>query len=399
MTQPARYAELARYDVAIVGARAAGAATALLLARLGHDVVFVDRADRATDTVSTHQIARTGVVALHRWGLLAGVLASGAPPLRQVTWHAEGGSVTRTLRSSSNVDCLVAPRRYVLDTLLGDAAVRAGALRRTGIAIGDVRRDPAGRVVGVSGHDRAGDRVEIAARFVVGADGLSSRIARSVGAGLIEDRGTGGATQYAYFAGLPWPGIEFHTADRGFAGVFPTHDGEACVWICTPELDARAARRAAGTTAAAFERQLRRAAPDLARRLESARRTSPISGRLRSPNQLRHAHGPGWALVGDAGFHRDPVSAHGISDAFRDAELLAVALDDLLTGRADEPVALARYQARRDAALREVFDLTCALVAYPPAPEFTDLMRRLGRAIDTGAAGLAAQPVPGLVPA
>jgi 2-polyprenyl-6-methoxyphenol hydroxylase-like FAD-dependent oxidoreductase len=395
--------QLARHDVAIVGARAAGAASALLLARLGHDVVLVDRAERATDTVSTHQIARTGVVALQRWGLLAGVLASGAPPLRQVTFHTEGGSVTRTVRHQSNVDFLVAPRRYVLDTLLADAAVRAGAVCRTGIVIDGVRRDGTGRVGGVTGHNRGGDRVEIAARFVVGADGLSSRVARSVGAGLIEDRGTGGATHYAYFAGPAWPGIEFHTTDRAFAGVFPTHDAEACVWICAPEVDARAARRAAGSAAAAFEQQLRHAAPELLRRLGSARRTAPIRGLFRSPNQLRHAHGPGWALVGDAGFHRDAVSAHGISDAFRDAELLAVALDDILTGRTDEPAALARYQARRDAALREVFDLTCALVAYPPAPEFTDLMRRLGRAIDTEAANLAAESVPGpvrgLVPA
>ena len=116
---------------------------------------------------------------------------------------------------------------------------------------------------------------------------------------------------------------------------------------------------------------------------------------LRAPNHLRRAYGAGWALVGDAGFHRDAVSAHGISDAFRDAELLAVAIDDALSGRADEITALAGYQARRDEALREVFDLTCALVTYPPVPEFVELMRQLGRAIDTEAATLAAQPVPG----
>src|SRR4029453_18984932 len=66
-----------RHDVVVVGARAAGAATALLLARQGHDVVLVDRAEFPADTVSTHQIARPGGALLHRWGLLPGVLARG----------------------------------------------------------------------------------------------------------------------------------------------------------------------------------------------------------------------------------------------------------------------------------------------------------------------------------
>ena len=123
---------------------------------------------------------------------------------------------------------------------------------------------------------------------------------------------------------------------------------------------------------------------------------------LRAPNHLRRAHGAGWALVGDAGYHRDPVTGHGISDAFRDAELLAAALDQALRGEADETTALADYQRQRDQALREIFDLTCALVAYPPVPEFVELHKQLGAAIDTEAAELAAQPVPGeheLVPA
>ena len=385
----------ARHDVVVVGARVAGAATAMLLARQGHDVVMVDRADLRSDTISTHQIARTGVVALRRWGVLDEVLASGAPALRQVTFHVDGESTTREVKDRFGVDHLVAPRRYILDTILAEAAVRAGATLRMGVTLDGVRLNDAGRATGLHGHDRNGGLVEIDSRFVIGADGVYSRVARSVGAEVIDDRGAGGATQYAYFAGLPWPGIEFFTADRCFAGVFPTNDGEACIWVCTADADARAARRSAGSTGAAFAAQLHRAAPALAQRLHAARRTSPVSGMLRAPNYLRRAYGPGWALVGDAGFHRDPVSAHGISDAFRDAELLAVALDDALRGDTDEVTALAGYQARRDKALREVFELTCALVTYPPVHEFVELMRQLGRAIDTEAANVAAQPVPG----
>ena len=380
----------------VVGARAAGAATALLLGRLGHNVVLVDRALFPADTVSTHQIARTGVVALHRWGLLSAVLASGAPAIRQIEFNAAGREpVTRRVKDRAGVDLLVAPRRYVLDTLVAEAAARAGVHMRLGVVVSGVRRDDTGRVVGVIGRDRAGSTVRIDARFVVGADGLGSRVARSVAAPVTEYRGNDGAVQYAYFAGLDWPGIELFIADRAIAGVFPTHDGEACVWVCAPSVDTRAARRCAASRTEAFLTQLHHAAPGLAARLRAGRRTSPVAGMLRAPNQVRLAHGPGWALVGDAGYHRDAVTGYGISDAYRDAELLAVVLDRALCGASDDHTALAAYQHRRDRALRGVFELTCSMAAYPPVPEFVELQKRLGRAIEVEAAELADRPVPG----
>lgn len=384
-----------RHDVVIVGARAAGAATALLLARLGHDVLLVDRVEFPADTLSTHQIARTGVVALHRWGVLPAVLASGAPAIRQISFTAAGESVARVVKDKAGVDLLVAPRRYVLDTLVAEAAARAGAQTRLGVTVTGVRLDDLGRAAGVYGHDRSGAPIRIDARFVVGADGLGSRVARSVGAEITEFRGDDGAVQYAYFTGLPWSGIELYIADRALAGVFPTHAGEACVWVCAPSADARAARRRAASRTDAFLAQLRRAAPELAVRLRGGRRTCAVTGMLRTPNQLRRAHGPGWALVGDAGYHRDAVTGYGLSDAYRDAELLAVALDRTLRGDIDEPAALAGYQRRRDQALRGVFELTCSLAAYPPVPEFVELQKRLSRAIDVEAAELADRPVPG----
>jgi flavin-dependent dehydrogenase len=130
-------------------------------------------------------------------------------------------------------------------------------------------------------------------------------------------------------------------------------------------------------------------------RLRHARRTSPVQGMLRQPNQLRQAYGPGWALVGDAGYYRDAITAYGISDAFRDAELLAVALDRTLGGDAEEPTALAAYRQQRDQALREIFEITCHLAAYPPVPAFIELQKQLSTAIDKQAAALAARPVPG----
>ncbi len=386
-----------RHDVVVVGARVAGSATAMLLARLGHDVAVVDQASFPSDTISTHSIARSGVVQLHRWGVLQEVLDSGAPAIRQVTFHADGESISRTIKHKAGVDLVIAPRRYVLDTILATAAQRAGAQVRIGVTVTGLRRDGRGRVTGVYGHDRAGAPVELTARWVIGADGLGSRVARWVGAAINEAGPAGGAAQYAYYADVPWDGIEFFVAPRSFTGVFPTHHGQACIFVCTPAADAGAVRRGAGSRVEAFDQLLERSAPQLAERLRHARRTSPVQGMLRQPNQLRQASGPSWALVGDAGYYRDAVTAYGISDAFHHAELLAVALDRALgaTAEAEEAAALAAYQQQRDQALREVFEITCRLSAYPPVPAFVELQKQLGAAIDQQAAALAARPIPG----
>ena len=186
-------ADHSRHDVVVVGGRVAGSATAMLLARLGHDVVVVDQASFPSDTVSTHSIARSGVVQLRRWGLVDEVLASGAPAIRQVTFNAAGESTRRTIKDKAGVDFLVAPRRYLLDTLLATAAEHAGAELHTGITVTGLQRDGGGRVVGVSGHDRTGDRVQIGARYVIGADGLRSRVAGLVDATINETGRAGGA--------------------------------------------------------------------------------------------------------------------------------------------------------------------------------------------------------------
>ena len=299
------------------------------------------------------------------------------------------------MKLKAGVDLLVAPRRHILDAIVAEAAAGSGVDVRMGVTVTRLNLDDAGRVTGVRGHDRTGSPVGIDARFVVGADGLGSTVARAVGASIVENRGDAGAVQYAYYDDLTWHGIELIAADRALAGVFPTHHGEACVWVATPSIDAREARRGTASRTEAFTTQLQRAAPELMQRLRTGRRTSAVAGMLRTPNYRRRAHGPGWALVGDAGYHRDAVTGHGISDAYRDAELLAVALHQTLCGDADESTALAGYQHRRDQALREVFDLTCAMASYPPVAEFVALQKRLARAIDVEATELAARPVPG----
>jgi 2-polyprenyl-6-methoxyphenol hydroxylase-like FAD-dependent oxidoreductase len=388
-------ASRSQHDIAVVGARAAGAATALLLARMGHDVVVLDRALLPSDTLSTHSIARSGVVQLHRWGLLDDVLASGAPPIHEVTFHGIGDEpVTRRVKDRAGVDVLVAPRRHILDTIVADAAAAAGAELRLGHTVTGLRRDATGRVAGLDATGPGGEPVEIEAHLVVGADGLRSHVARAAGAHLVDVRPAGSATAYAYYGGVGWPGIEFFLSDGALAGIFPTHGGEACIWVCVPPEVAVSVRREAGSMTAGFETLLARVAPALAERLRDAERASPVHATTRLPNQVRQAFGPGWALVGDALYHRDAITGHGLSDAYRDAEFLATALDAGLRGEWSMSDALTAYRREAAEARRRIFDVTCALSAFPPVDRFVELQRRLSDAIEAEATALAARPLP-----
>jgi 2-polyprenyl-6-methoxyphenol hydroxylase-like FAD-dependent oxidoreductase len=380
------------YDVVVVGSRCAGAATAMLLARAGHRVALVDRTTLPSDTLSTHGIARGGVVQLSRWGLLDTVLAGGAPPSRRVTFGVDGELTVRAIKDRAGVDMLVAPRRYALDALLAGAARDAGADMLTEVTATGVLRDASGRVTGITTRDRRGRTGELAGRFIVGADGLRSSIARFVGAKTVESFTSDAGLFYTYVASPGWDGYEFHFAESSFAGVFPTHDGQACVWLSRPVPLLRSISRAGSTRADALIGELLRLAPSIGERARAGQVCAPVRGTARMPNYVRQSHGPGWALVGDAGYHRDPITGHGMTDAFRDAELLAIAITSALRDRGDESAALAGYRQARDAALRETFDLTRALAGFPPLPRFIELQMQFAEALDREARMLASLP-------
>lgn len=378
------------HDVVVVGARCAGAATAMLLARQGFDVALVDRADLPSDTLSTHALARGGVIQLARWGLLDDVLASGAPPVRTASFVLPDGRIDREIKERGGLDFTLAPRRHILDAILLRAAEEAGATVRTGVSVTGTVTHPSGRVTGVSMRDRADRTSWLSSRLVVGADGVRSRIARSVGARVLEERPADASATYTYVAGLDADGFEFHIRPRTFAGVFPTHDGEANVWMCLP---GDRARITATDREHGFLMLLEQASPSLAERVRSARITAPIRTALDLPNHVLEAGGPGWALVGDAGYHRDPVTGHGITDAFRDAELLAHRAGQLLRGELPEAAALAAYQTERYDALAPIFEVTWQMAQYPPVERFVELQKRLAVLIDEEATWLAARPL------
>jgi 2-polyprenyl-6-methoxyphenol hydroxylase-like FAD-dependent oxidoreductase len=382
------------HDVVVVGARCAGAATAMLLARAGHDVVMVDRAQLPADRTSTHALARGGVVQLARWGLLEELLETGAPPIQQVSFHHVGSVTRRTVRHSAGVDLLLAPRRYVLDDVLVRAAVHAGGELLTGVTVTGALRDAIGRVTGVAARDAEGRQLELTARLVVGADGVHSRMAGLLGAEAVARYAPGGGCFYTYVGDVPWNGFEFHLSETAFAGVFPTHDDQACVWLIRPTELLAPVLGAGVRRAGAWLDALGATVPELAERVRSGSVTAPVRGAVDLPNQLRRAAGPGWALVGDAGYHRDPITGHGITDAFRDAELLAEAADRLLQDREPEPRALADYEAERNSAITDVFALTRTLGGFPEPETFLDLQARLSKALEREAQALATRPVP-----
>jgi flavin-dependent dehydrogenase len=371
-------------DVVVVGARCAGAATAMLLGRLGYQVTVVERGRIPSDTLSTHGIARGGVVQLAKWGLLDRVLASGAPAIRQVVFRAGDAEEIRTVKPRAGVDHLIAPRRHVLDGILADAAIMAGAEIRTGLTATGVLRADDGRVRGVRAQAPDGTVVSLRASVVVGADGVRSRVAQLVGSPVGESHRADNATFYTYVSEPSWRSIEFHVGEfaygrTGYAGVFPTHHGEACVWVCCPATVVGGLR---GGVVEPFIDLVATVSPTLAARIRAGRVVSPVRGAVRLPNHIRRATGPGWALVGDAGYHRDPITGHGITDAFRDAELLTRGIDEHLRGGAAD---LSGYETSRDTASRDMFDITCAMSRYPALDEFVALQKRLSRALEAEA--------------
>lgn len=375
------------HDVVVVGGRCAGAATAMLLARQGWDVGLLERFGSVTDTVSTHGLTRGGVVQLHRWGLLDELVASGAPPVKTLSFRFGDQEIRRTVPGAAPADAVLAPRRHVLDGVLLAAASTAGAKVTLGATVTDVQRDARGRAIGVCGRMTDGAPFSAAARFVVGADGRSSRVARSVGAEVIESSPTRCGTFYSYFDCMAGDEFEFHVGNAALVGVFPTHDGRSCVWLWRDAVTDDWGRRVVVRDAVGLVAEIGNEHPDLARRLDAT--TAPrVRGVARIANQLRRAAGPGWALVGDAGSYRDPITGHGITDAFRDAELLARTLGAALAGECPERNALTAYEAERIGLGKAIFDLTCDLASHADPRRFLQLGQQLSEAFEAEAQAL-----------
>lgn len=342
------------YDTVIVGARCAGAFTALHLARGGQRVLVIDRDRHGADTLSTHALMRLGVSLLDEADVLPQIIAAGTPAVRKTGFTYAGHRTEVEITPKGRAEGLYAPRRFLLDRILVDAARDAGATFIFQASFEGLIRNGEDRPVGLRIRMPDGAMRDIRCNTVVGADGRRSAVATAAGAGLTHRGQNRSASIYTYVAAPDRDSYEWLYGPGTMAGLIPTNGGQACAFASvTPgELAKLANENPYDMLRRKFEAC--GAAPSLLPE-EPTDRVRRFAG---AQGHIKQAFGPGWALVGDAGYFKDPATAHGITDALRDARSLAQAL--LAGGEA----ALRDYQDERDALSLPLFELTDRIAGF-----------------------------------
>ena len=362
------------YDAIIVGARCAGSPTAMLLARRGFKVLLLDRATFPSDTTSTHILWPHGAEVLARWGLLHRLASTGVPPIcRRMRFDVGPFALHGAIPDANDGKGGFCPRRTVLDHLLLNAAVESRVEVREGFSVDQLLMTD-GVVVGVRGRGRGEQPIEERARVVIGADGVNSFVARTVRAPEYDVRPVAACAYYSYFSGITQDDIELYVRDHCAFGGAPTNDGLHLVMVNWPASDfPRVRANVEGHAWRALE-----GSPDFAARVRGGHREEKWYGTAGIPGYFRKPYGNGWALVGDASYSRDPITAQGISDAFIDAEMLTTALATWLSGEDTFETLLAAHESARNERVRPMYEFTTQLAALEaPPPEMRALFGAL----------------------
>lgn len=366
------------YDVIVVGARCAGSPLAMLLARQGHRVLVVDRATFPSDTISTHFIQQAGLSRLKSWGLLDRLVATGVPPIRRMNFAYTGIELSGFADPIDGLTEVYAPRRTVLDSILVDGARESGAEVIEGFAVEELVYDDNDRVAGVRGKVVGEEeQKEFRSAFVVGADGRNSTIAELVKAEFYDVVPAACFVYYSYFSGIEW---EFHhqtDSNHQQIGAWPTHDGQM---ICAVMRRKDRFREFRVNAEKNFHSIYDEIVPELGQDLrDNGKREEQLRPMLYPDNYRRRSSGPGWALVGDAGYHKDPFTGLGITDALKYTEVLADKLHQGLAG--DRPIdeAVAEYVAHRDEDSRGSYALTTSISELELTPFFDAVFRATSR--------------------
>jgi flavin-dependent dehydrogenase len=361
------------YDAIVVGARCAGSPTAMLLARKGYRVLLVDRAAFPSDTMSTHLIWQPGVAQLKRWGLLEKLRASNCPPISKVTFDFGALALTGSPPPTDGACDAYCPRRMVLDKILVEAAVEAGAELRESFSVRELVMD-GDRVTGIRGRVRGGSTVTEKGRIVIGADGRHSLVARTGQAPIYREVPALAFYYYSYWGGVPTDGFSFYSRDYRAIFVLPTNYDLTLISVAWPKNEFRHYR---ADIEGNFLKTLE-LAPALAECVRDGRRKERFVGTGDLANFFRRPYGPGWALVGDAGYCKDPITAQGITDAFRDAGTLAQAIDDGFSGRRPLEEALAHHERQRNQAVMPLYEFACRTATLEPTrPRTMELIAAL----------------------
>lgn len=348
------------YDVIVVGSRVAGAITAALLGERGVRVLLVERVRFPRSTISTHFFRGSGLVAvLHRLGMLDEVLALGCPRIVREWSFGFGapGPDEGPPQDAGEIGFGLSVRRAPLDELLLERARRCPTVEvAQPTAVRSLLRDGE-RVTGVA-LDEQGDRVDVLSHVVVGADGRHSLVAREVAPDLERSVEPLRTLYYRYVSGWHGPGgeppdaAEFALNGDEMAYVFPSDAGLACIGLSAPASAFPALREAPG---AELDRRLAEH-PGLTARLAAAVAVGRAEGGPPEASWVRAPAGPGWMLVGDAGWHQDPWSGEGMDNAALSATHATDAIADWLDGSTGEEQAMAAYRARRAELVAASFD-------------------------------------------
>ncbi|HET8843805.1 MAG TPA: NAD(P)/FAD-dependent oxidoreductase [Ktedonobacteraceae bacterium] len=347
------------YDVIVVGARCAGAPTAMLLARKGYRVLLVDKATFPSDTMSSHFLQTRGGACLKRWGLLERITATRCPAIRTMTIDVGHAVFTDAVPPTDDLAMCYAPRRTLLDHILVNAAVEAGAHLWDGFRVHELLWEE-GHVTGICGSSARGKTISEKAALVIGADGKRSVVARKVQAAPYSVLPTLTCGYYAYWGGVSLEGQEISQHDHRAAIAFPTNDEKIVVAVQWPGEQFDAVRH---DIKGHFMETLEQWTPHLAARLRAGVQVERFVGTGDLPNFFRCSSGPGWALIGDAAHCKDPILAQGMSDAFRDVELLVEAIENGLSGDCSLQEALSNYEQRRNDAAFPLYELNCQMAA------------------------------------
>ncbi|MCB9147487.1 MAG: FAD-dependent monooxygenase [Caldilineaceae bacterium] len=377
------------YDAIVVGARCAGASTAMLLGRQGYKVLLVDRAVFPKDIPHGHFIHRHGPQRLARWGLLERITATNCPAVTTMTTDFGDFALTGHDLAVEGVAMGIGPRRSQFDKVLVDAAVAAGIELRDGFTVEEFSSDGE-RITGIRGRDqRSGALVSETATITIGADGRNSRLAQAVAAPTYEVTAPVTCWYFSYWSDVPSDALSVFVHNRRVIFAFPTNDNLFAIFMAWPAAELNEVRTNVEAAFMAVVRDI----PALAALTADARRVERFYGATDLPNFFRKPFGPGWALVGDAGCHKDPYLALGICDALRDADFLVDALASGLSAGGDLEAALAGYEAQRNAASMEQFRQNLHLAQFKPMPAEAMLLRQKlrDRPADTHAFYLANQ--------